>query len=43
MDQDNKACPERRVFREEIREQLIEDILSGKPAPGARIVETRIA
>ena len=44
MDQDNKARPlERRVFREEIREQLIEDILSGKLAPGARIVETRIA
>ena len=44
MDQDNKARPlERRVFREEIREQLIEDILSGRLAPGARIVETRIA
>jgi DNA-binding GntR family transcriptional regulator len=34
---------ERRVFREEIREKLIEDILSGALAPGARIVETRIA
>ena len=34
---------ERRVFREEIREKLIEDILSGRLAPGARIVETRIA
>src|SRR6187397_1376794 len=44
MDQDNKARPlERRVFREEIREQLIEHILNGKLAPGARIVETRIA
>jgi DNA-binding GntR family transcriptional regulator len=44
MDQDNKARPlERRVFREEIREQLIEDILNGRLAPGARIVETRIA
>src|SRR5262245_6856864 len=44
MDQDNKARPlERRVFREEIREQLIEDILNGKLAPGARIVETKIA
>ena len=44
MDQDTKARPlERRVFREEIREQLIEDILNGKLAPGARIVETRIA
>jgi len=34
---------ERRVFREEIREQLIEDILNGRLPPGARIVETRIA
>jgi DNA-binding GntR family transcriptional regulator len=34
---------ERRVFREEIREQLIDDILSGRLPPGARIVETRIA
>jgi len=33
----------RRVFREEIREQLIDDILSGRLAPGSRIVETRIA
>ena len=44
MDHDNKARPlERRVFREEIREHLIEDILNGKLAPGVRIVETRIA
>ena len=44
MDQDTKARPlERRVFREEIREQLIEDILNGRLAPGAKIVETRIA
>src|SRR5262245_47612993 len=45
MEQDpNKSRPlERRVFREEIREQLIEDILSGRMPPGARIVETRIA
>jgi DNA-binding GntR family transcriptional regulator len=44
MDQDNKGRPlERRVFREEIREQLIEDILNGRLAPGARIVETKIA
>lgn len=34
---------ERRVFREEIREKLIEEILSGELAPGSRIVETRIA
>jgi DNA-binding GntR family transcriptional regulator len=44
MDQDHKSRPlERRVFREEIREQLIEDILNGRLAPGARIVETKIA
>ena len=44
MEQDSKSRPlERRVFREEIREQLIEDILNGRLAPGARIVETRIA
>src|SRR5262245_14412133 len=41
---DNKSRPlERRVFREEIREQLLEDILNGNLPPGARIVETRIA
>src|SRR6476660_5878330 len=34
---------ERRVFREDIREQLIADILSGRLPPGARIVETRVA
>ena len=34
---------ERRVFRDEIREQLIEDILSGRLPPGTRIVETRLA
>src|SRR5438094_10451183 len=33
----------RRVFREEIREQLIDDILSGRLAPGSRITETRLA
>jgi DNA-binding GntR family transcriptional regulator len=44
MSTDSKGRPlERRVFREEIREKLIEDILSGQLAPGARIVETRIA
>jgi DNA-binding GntR family transcriptional regulator len=44
MHPDNKSRPlERRVFREEIREQLIEDILNGRLQPGARIVETRIA
>ena len=44
MDQDNQPRPlERRVFREEIREKLIEDILNGRLAPGSRIVEARIA
>ena len=43
MDNDKGRPLERRVFREEIREQLIEDILNGKLSPGARIVETRIA
>jgi DNA-binding GntR family transcriptional regulator len=44
MTEDSSSRPlGRRVFREEIREQLIEDILHGRLAPGARIVETRIA
>lgn len=44
MEHDSKSRPlERRVFREEIREQIIEDILNGRLQPGARIVETRIA
>ena len=44
MDQDTKSRPlERRVFREEIREQLMEDILNGRLQPGDRIIETRIA
>jgi DNA-binding GntR family transcriptional regulator len=34
---------ERRVLRDEIRDQLIEYILNGKLAPGERIVEMRIA
>jgi DNA-binding GntR family transcriptional regulator len=34
---------ERRIFRDEIREHLIEDILSGRLPPGTRIVETRLA
>ena len=33
----------RRVLREEIREQIIDDILSGRLAPGTRIVETQLA
>lgn len=34
---------ERRVLREDIRDELIEDILHGRLPPGDRIVETRIA
>jgi len=33
----------RRVFRDEVREQVIDDILSGRLAPGTQIVETRLA
>jgi DNA-binding GntR family transcriptional regulator len=33
----------RRVFRERIREHLIEDILSGRLPPGSRIIETKLA
>ena len=33
----------RRVLREDIRDQLIDDILKARLAPGDRIVETRIA
>jgi DNA-binding GntR family transcriptional regulator len=33
----------RRILREDIRDQLIGEILSGQLAPGDRIVETRIA
>jgi DNA-binding GntR family transcriptional regulator len=40
---DNVKPIGRRVFRERIREQLIEDILSGRLPPGSRIVETRLA
>jgi DNA-binding GntR family transcriptional regulator len=41
-----KARPrrrERRVLREEIRDQLIDDILNGRLAPGDRIIEARVA
>src|SRR3982751_1903886 len=34
---------ERRVFRDEIREKLIDGILTGRLPPGTRIVETRLA
>ena len=44
MADDIKSRPtERRVFREEICERLIDDILSGRLLPGTRIVETRLA
>ena len=44
MDQDRSARPlERRVFRDEIREKLIDGILTGRIAPGTRIVETKLA
>ncbi|HEV2272539.1 MAG TPA: GntR family transcriptional regulator [Acidobacteriaceae bacterium] len=33
----------RRVLRDEIRERLTEDILSGRLKPGARLIETHIA
>jgi len=40
----HKSQPvERRVFRDEIREQLIDDILSGRLPPGTRVVETKLA
>lgn len=38
-----KSRRERRVLRDEIRDQLIEHILNGRLAPGERIVEMRIA
>ena len=34
---------ERRVFRDEIREKLIDGILTGRLPPGTRIVETKLA
>ncbi len=34
---------ERRVLRDQVRERLMEDILSGRLQPGERIVETRVA
>jgi DNA-binding GntR family transcriptional regulator len=44
MARDSAPRPfERRVLREGIRDQLMKDILSGRLAPGDRIVETRIA
>ena len=42
----SKARPrrrERRVLREEIRDQLIDDILNGRLSPGDRIIEARVA
>lgn len=34
---------ERRVLRDDIRDQLIDDILNGRLAPGQRIIEARLA
>ncbi len=34
---------ERRVLRDDIRDQLIDDILTGRLAPGERIIEARLA
>jgi DNA-binding GntR family transcriptional regulator len=39
----SRAPERRRVLREEIRDQLIKDILDGRLAPGDRIIETRVA
>jgi DNA-binding GntR family transcriptional regulator len=38
-----RPLPARRILREDIRDQLIEEILNGRLSPGDRIVETRIA
>src|SRR5260221_6939910 len=44
MTQDTTKSPMvRRVLREQVRERLIDDILSGRLLPGTRIVETRLA
>lgn len=44
LDETKKRSPiKRRVLREEIREQVIDEILSGRLAPGTRIVETQLA
>jgi DNA-binding GntR family transcriptional regulator len=39
----NTSRAGRRVFREEIRDTVIDDILGGRLPPGTRIVETRLA
>ncbi len=44
VDDTNRRSPiRRRVLREEIREQVIDEILSGRLPPGTRIVETQLA
>lgn len=44
MTEDRKLTPiRRRVLREEVREAVIDEILSGRLAPGTRIVETQLA
>jgi DNA-binding GntR family transcriptional regulator len=42
-DRKDAAPIRRRVLREEIRERLVDEILSGRLGPGARIVETQLA
>jgi len=42
--EDQNAQPiERRVFRDEIREKMVDAILTGRLPPGTRIVETKLA
>ena len=43
LDEQNAQPIERRVFRDEIREKLIDGILTGRLPPGTRIVETKLA
>src|SRR6478735_6177071 len=42
-DEQNAQPIERRVFRDEIREKMIDAILTGRLPPGTRIVETKLA
>jgi DNA-binding GntR family transcriptional regulator len=44
VEESRKLTPiRRRVLREEVREAVIDEILSGRLAPGTRIVETQLA
>jgi len=42
-DEQNAQPIERRVFRDKIREKMIDAILTGRLPPGSRIVETKLA